>query len=273
MLLLAMLAVTTTAVVNRPVADMYSGPSADRDVVSQAIYGANVGVLERSGDFVRIRTPDDYTGWAPASSLLNGAEYARSGRIAEVRSLFAHLYREASVTKHAPLITVPFESRLEVAGEPSADPDWLQVRLPDDRSAFVQRGDVTLDPKRLSTPEMIELAKRFIGLPYTWGGASSYGYDCSGFMQMLYRQRGYNLPRDAQPQADWNGVMSVAKADLQPGDLLYFGESDRKITHTGLYIGNGEFINATTYEHPVIQISRLADPHWTSLLVAARRVK
>jgi cell wall-associated NlpC family hydrolase len=60
---------------------------------------------------------------------------------------------------------------------------------------------------------------------------------------------------------------------LQPGDLLYFGESADKITHTGFYIGEGQFIHATTHEHPVIQISRVDDDPWTNLLVACRRWK
>ena len=100
------------AVVQQPVANMYSRPSEDADVVSQAIYGANVSVMEQKDGWAHIRTADDYTrldaahsGWRP------GRPYAATGKVAEVQSLFAHIYREPSVTKHAPLITVPFETR------------------------------------------------------------------------------------------------------------------------------------------------------------------
>lgn len=273
MLLMAMLAVVSGAVITRPVANMYSGPSEDLDVVSQALYGANVGVVEDKGDWIKIRTTDDYTGWVSKSALLRGAPYAQSGKVAEVESLYAHLYREPDVTKRAPLLTVPFETRLEVVAEPEKTPAWLQVRLPDDRPAWIQRGDIAFDPKHLTIPETIEFARRFLGLPYTWGGTSAYGYDCSGYMQMLCRRRGYTLPRDARPQADSIGVVPVAKDQVQPGDLLYFGASEKKITHTGMYIGNGEFINATTHGKPVIRIERLDDAHWAGLLVACRRLK
>ncbi len=107
-----------TAVVLQPVANMYSRPSMDADVVSQAIYGANVAIVEEKDGWAHIRTADDYLGWTPLAALLPGKPYASSGRVAEVQSLFAHIYREASVTRHAPLITVPFESRLEVVGRP-----------------------------------------------------------------------------------------------------------------------------------------------------------
>ena len=261
------------AVVLEPVANMYSRPSRDADVVSQAIYGANVAVLEEKEGWAQIRTADDYTGWTPLPALLKARPYAAAGKVAEVQSLFSHIYREASVTRHAPLVTVPFESKLEVSAEPQGDAHWYQVRLPDDRAGWVQAGDVTLNPRKLTVPEMLEFSRRFLGLPYTWGGTSSYGYDCSGFSQMLGRRRGLSMPRDAQPQADWDGVVPVERKDLQPGDLLYFGSSPKKITHTGIYMGDGKFINATTHETPMVRIDDLNEESWTKLLVAARRLK
>jgi gamma-D-glutamyl-L-lysine dipeptidyl-peptidase len=260
------------AVVLQPVANMYAKPSEDADVVSQAIYGANVALLDRQGAWAHIRTADDYTGWTPLAALRPGQAYAATGRVAEVQSLFAHVYREASVTRHAPLVTVPFETRLEVVAEPESQ-RWLEVRLPDDRSGWVQTGDVGFDAKPLTIPEMLALSRRFVGLPYTWGGTSSFGYDCSGFTQMLQRRRGVNMPRDAQPQADWSGVTPVERKDLAPGDLLFFGSSAKHITHTGMYLGDGQFIDATTHGTPTVQIDDLNDAHWSALLVAARRVK
>jgi cell wall-associated NlpC family hydrolase len=261
------------AVVVQPVANMYSRPSLDADVVSQAIYGANVGLIERTAGWARVRTTDDYAGWVPLASLRPGPPYAAAGRVAEVRSLFAHIYREPDVTRHAPLLTVPFEARLEGASESTEDPRWASVRLPDGRSGWVQSGDLGFHAQPLTVPELLEFSRRFLGLPYTWGGTSSFGYDCSGFMQMLARQRGVGLPRDAQPQADWSGVQPVERKDLQPGDLLYFGASARHITHTGMYLGEGKFIDATTYQTPMVRIDELANPHWAGLLVAVRRIR
>ena len=261
------------AVVVVPVANMYSKATLDTDVVSQAIYGATVAILEEQEGWVRIRTADDYTGWVPLAAVRPGQRYAVSGRRAEVASLFAHIYRDANVTHFAPLLTVPFESRLEVVAEPEPDGRWLQVRLTDDRSGWVQRGDLSFDARPLGIPEMIEFSKRFLGLPYTWGGTTSYGYDCSGLTQMLCRRRGIIIPRDAQPQAEWSGVVEVQPWELRPGDLLYFGSSVEKITHTGLYIGDNKFINATTHTKPMVRIDDLADPYWDKVLVACRRVK
>lgn len=275
LLFAGMLAAAVHGVIVKPVASMYSRPAAESDVVSQALCGTNVEIIETKADWLKIRTPDDYTGWLPQSSLVQAkAPYAVSGNVAQVNALFANLYREPSITKHEPLITVPFETRLEVVAEPEAEGRrYLQVRLPDGRPAWIQRGDVVQDGKPLTIGQTIELAQRFLGLPYLWGGTSSFGFDCSGFTQMLCRRRGILIPRDAQPQADWSGVRPVEKDELEPGDLVYFGSSPKKITHTGMYIGGGRFIHATAHEHPVVQISRLDDPHWTGLLVTQRRPK
>jgi cell wall-associated NlpC family hydrolase len=140
-------------------------------------------------------------------------------------------------------------------------------------NAWIQAGDVAADPKPLNIAQSIELAKRFVGLPYLWGGRSSFGFDCSGFTQMLVRARGLEMPRDADKQAAWSGVARVERKDLQPGDLLFFGASEKSITHTGMYIGDGQIIQATTNDHPVVQISRLDDQPWSGILVACRRVK
>lgn len=281
----AFLAVSHAAAANRhhvvvvPVANMYSGPSEKLDVVSQALYGSNVTLLLARAEWSKIQTADHYKGWVRSNHLrilLTGNGYAASEPTVKIDSLFANLYAEPDVTRHQPVITLPFEVRLEVIppknGKAPKD-RWLQVELPDQRKAWIQTGDVIRDPKPLSIPESIELAKRFLGFPYLWGGRSSFGYDCSGFTQMLVRARGINMPRDADLQAAWSDVTKVDRSDLQPGDLLFFGSSLKNITHTGMYIGDGQFIHDTTNGHPMVQISRLDDQPWTRILVACRRVK
>jgi gamma-D-glutamyl-L-lysine dipeptidyl-peptidase len=259
-----------SATIKVPVANMFSQASEDTDVVSQAILGTNVKIVERKSGWARIQTPDEYLGWIPITQLVEStAPYGKASSL-KVNSLFSHLYREPSVTKHAPLLTVPFEATLELVRK--QDARWAQVRLPDDRAAWIQLGDTGLPSQPLDVAEMITLSKRFLGLPYTWGGTSSFGYDCSGYTQMLCRRRGILMPRDADDQAFWNGMSKVEPKDIQPGDLLYFGKSLDKITHTGLFIGQGEFIHATVSGRPIIQISTLAG-EWTKSMVAIRRPK
>jgi cell wall-associated NlpC family hydrolase len=266
------------AVVVKPVANMYSAATEDADVVSQAICGTSVVLVEEKGEWVKVLTPDDYPGWMPLGSLRRYSSgdhaYASTGKVVQVASLFANVYREPTVTKHPPMLSLPFEAPLEVVpGAEKGTGRWIQVRLPDGRTAWIQRGDIDPDPQPLSVSGAIKLAKRLLGLTYLWGGTSTFGFDCSGFTQMLVRRRGIVMPRDADLQAAWQGVLPVKRNRLRAGDLLFFGESPPKITHTGMYIGHGKFIHDTTHEHPGVQISRLKDHYWKKLLVACRRLK
>jgi gamma-D-glutamyl-L-lysine dipeptidyl-peptidase len=265
-------------VVTVPVANLYSGPADGSDVVSQAIYGSNIVVVEEQNSWAKVETSDHYTGWLSLDNArkLSPAEpgYAASRKVPQVVSLSANLYREPDVTAHRPVLTVPYETQLEVLAEGTGDDaGWLQVRLADGQSAWIQQGDVDFNAHPLTIEESIQLAKRFLGVTYTWGGRSSFGFDCSGFTQMLVRSRGINMPRDADLQAAWSGVIAVDRKHLRPGDLLFFGGSADHITHTGMFIGHGQFIHDTTNGHPGVQISRLNDQPWSRLLVACRRTK
>lgn len=269
---------TTTLVVTVPLVDMYSAPNPDADVVSQAIYGSSARLLEEKQGWVKIQTTDQYTGWLSIETIRrlneNDPAYASSGRTVQVDSLSANVYREPDVTAHRPVLTVPFETKLEVVLEGKGEHEgWLQVRLANQGLAWIQAGDVNTAPRSLTIEESIALGRRFLGVTYTWGGRSSFGFDCSGFTQMLVRSRGINMPRDADLQAAWDGVTPIDRKELRVGDLLFFGSEISHITHTGMFIGKGEFIHDTTHGHPGVQISRLDDQPWTRLLVACRRIR
>ncbi len=139
-----------TLVVTVPVANMYSAATAESDVVSQALYGSNVIVIEEKPAWAKVETSDHYGGWIPVDQARqlssSGPRYASSGKVLQVSSRSANLYREPDVTAHRPLLTIPYETQLEFLAEGKGDDaGWLQVRLPDNQSAWIQSGDVTAD--------------------------------------------------------------------------------------------------------------------------------
>jgi cell wall-associated NlpC family hydrolase len=268
------------AVVLSGVENMYSAPDPDKDVVSQALLGQVVGVLETRDGFARIETPDHYTGWVASRGLFEyldakAPRYADRGPVAEVTSLMANLYRDADVTTARPKAQAPLGTRLEVV-KPAEDPQkrWVTVRLPSGETAFVQSGDVRLAEAGAprspgSDADLVATARRFSGVPYLWGGMSVQGIDCSGLTSRVYAVNGIELRRDADMQFDDPRARPVERADLRPGDLVFFGP--KKITHVGIYAGDGRFINATTHTRPDVHEESLDDPHWTALYRGARR--
>jgi cell wall-associated NlpC family hydrolase len=271
-------AVATEAVVMASVENLYSAPDASKDVVTQAFVGQVVQELEAREGFVRVRTPDAYEGWIAARALHRypanePRRYARGTSTLEVTSLMANVYREPDVTTARPLLQAPLGARLELA-QPASAERFQAVRLPDGTTGYVQIGDVRLIPADRTTPmgtgeDVVRTARRFMGVPYLWGGLSPHGVDCSGLVSRAYAVNGIVVPRDAHLQQDDPRAKRVSKDDLKPGDLLFFGKT--KTTHVGIWAGNGVFVHATTHERPVVQESRLDDPHWTALFRGAVR--
>ncbi|MBG8729903.1 peptidoglycan endopeptidase [Neisseria meningitidis] len=121
--------------------------------------------------------------------------------------------------------------------------------------------------------ELIGNAMGLLGIAYRYGGTSvSTGFDCSGFMQHIFkRAMGINLPRTSAEQARMG--TPVARSELQPGDMVFFRTlGGSRISHVGLYIGNNRFIHAPRTGKN-IEITSLSHKYWSGKYAFARRVK
>lgn len=249
-----------------PVTDMREAPNEQSEIVSQAYFSERVHLLEEHLDWTKVETTvDHYQGWVKSDQICHVQNdfYADSCLTVKVNRCMAHLYHVPN-TIYGPIRTLPLESVLQVIHfENDPQSRWIKVLTVDGQEAFIQRGDIAINPPNIPRDQIVSFSKQFLGLPYTWGGRSSFGYDCSGFVQMLYRQMGVYLPRDAKDQAKWEGLQFTEIQSMLPGDLMFFGLGKEQIRHVGMYIGSGQFIHATVAENaPYIHISNLSDPEW-----------
>lgn len=113
---------------------------------------------------------------------------------------------------------------------------------------------------------LVDTAKNYIGVRYVYGGTSTNGFDCSGFVNYVFSQYGIDLPRTSRGMYDYAGTSVTA---LQPGDLVFFNIS-KSTTHVGIYLGNDQFISATTSRG--VKIDSLASNYWGSRYIGAKRV-
>jgi len=116
---------------------------------------------------------------------------------------------------------------------------------------------------------LVETARRFLGVPYSWGGDSAEeGFDCSGLTMAVYRLNGLKLPRESARQ--FRAGRPVDRKDLKRGDLVFFSTADgRKVSHVGLYIAAGKFIHAPR-PGKTVRISNLDSAYFREKYVGAR---
>ena len=180
------------AVGNKPVANMYSAPTQDADVVSQAICGASVIVVEEKGDWVKVRTPDDYPGWMPLSALRRYGPETRlrppwisraSGQ--RFRQCLPRSFRDQTPTRAGPALRGAPGSGPR-AGENGADGSRSACRTSAPPGFNAVTSILTPAPQRRPKLSNCQALPR-PHLPL--GGTSSFGFDCSGFTQMLVRRR------------------------------------------------------------------------------------
>lgn len=225
-------------------------------IQTQALFGTRVEVLEERGDWSHILIPEQsskkdergYPGWVPTVQLAawSDAYTIQSGQPAVlVTAPHARLYdsqRQAG-------IELAYLTRLALLQE---EADWVKVATPlgdaflrCEDVQVVTAGERIIEIQAENAGEAIVAhGKRFLGVPYLWGGMSSYGYDCSGFAYNMHRSVGIVIPRDASDQA--TAGHKVEKEDLLPGDLLFFAyeEGKGRVHHVGIYMGNGEMIHS-----------------------------
>jgi len=109
---------------------------------------------------------------------------------------------------------------------------------------------------------------RFLGVPYSWGGTSYGGVDCSGFVWAVFAKNGIDLPRMADGQ--FEAGRHVRVADLRPGDLVFFQTYAPGASHVGIYLGGGRFVHASSSDG--VRIDQLAEDYYAERFIGARRL-
>lgn len=243
-------------------------------IQTQALLGEEVWIMDEEDGYAHVIIPAQssskdergYPGWMPLCQIEEKAE-SLEGTIAVVQSKKAMLYAE----DETPQFALSFQTVLPVLIEGT---EWIEVETPDGKGKL-KAADVSIFDGFESVPKgngggIVADGERFIGLPYLWGGMSSFGFDCSGFSYTMCKANGYIIPRDAHDQAA--SGEKVELDSMEPGDLLFFAYEEGKgsLHHVGIYYGDGKLLHSPNTGKS-IEILDMAGTIYEKELCAARR--
>ena len=228
--------------------------SYEAEMVSQALMGTPVKILKKDNGWLLVQTPDMYLGWVDSDAIaaMSVSEHdiwkSSSRLFYTVKT--GDIYSDRSMGKV--ISDIVDGCILEVSGTQKGG---FEVKLPDGRRGFIPAEmaillDQLSDKTFLNSTNLLSTAESFLGIPYLWGGTSSKGFDCSGFVKTVYFLNGIILERDASQQFQ-NGMRLRRGSypdSLKTGDLLFFGTARRgraRATHVGIYIGDTDFIHCS----------------------------
>ncbi len=110
-------------------------------------------------------------------------------------------------------------------------------------------------------------ARKYIGVPYKFGGTTAKGFDCSGLVQKVFQEQGVKVPRAADEQFKYG--KAVLRALLQPGDVVFFTTYEKGASHCGIYMGSNKFLHASSSKG--VMISGLDETYWKPRYLGAKR--
>ncbi len=224
------------------VASLRHEPIHRSELVNQVLFGECVQIIDRRKDWFQVETLDDqYPGWIHKAQLtvLPGDDF-----------------ESIMKKKHRLLLSALSTATEENAGQPSG-PAYRKTMMisggssiyTGDNQSMIVAGkkflfsDEMMDAETKKKDAIPEFAKVFLSVPYLWGGRSAFGFDCSGFVQLVYKMAGFNIPRDSAMQAQ-EGEQVHLLPEAVPGDLVFFDNEEEVITHVGILLNDKQVIHA-----------------------------
>ena len=222
-------------VISTAVAPVYKEASFTSEMITQGLMWESVSILSKKDNWCRVTMEDGYEGWMhyfylsePEIDFQNSL--ILTNRCTPIRNQRG---RDSQI-----LTLLSFGTTVPILEKTSG---YCRILLMNGEEGFIPAQQEIVQQNR---NDIIKLAIYLTGVPYLWGGKSSFGYDCSGFVQMVMKTAGISISRDTGRQIKTDWLEEIPIADTKPGDLVFFSE-DNCINHVAFIIGEGKIIHCS----------------------------
>jgi cell wall-associated NlpC family hydrolase len=231
--------------------------------------GEQVIVVDKQGDYIKVLYGDEYKeGYVINTGLETTGEWVEKD---DVHSEIKRIAKEKEEAARQEEIARQNAQRAAAAQSSASSSSSSSASSSSSSSASKNTAQAEASAAPSSSKggqAIVDTAMKYLGVPYVWGGTSPSGFDCSGLVQYVCKKNGISVPRVAASQR--NVGKSVSRQNLQPGDLVFFSSGGR-VSHVGIYVGNGNMIHAPQ-TGDVVKISSIETSYRVSHYAGAVRV-
>ena len=226
---------SSAMVISAAVAPVYKEATFTSEMTTQGLMYESVNILGKKDNWCRVSMEDGYEGWIHHFYLSEpNINYQSSLTITNrCTPIRAQRGRDGQI-----LTLLSFGTTVPILEKTSG---YCRIQLINGEEAFIPAQQEILKQNR---SDIIKLAIYLMGVPYLWGGKSSFGFDCSGFVQMVLKAVGISIPRDTGFQIKTDLLEEISITDTQPGDLVFFFV-DNQINHVAFATGEGKIIHCS----------------------------
>jgi len=282
---------TKAGVITGSVVNLRQNPNTSSKILAQLVRDTKVIVIGSEGNWCNV-TYNDITGWVHGDYIkvhdLAAGVGTVTGSVVNVRS-------KPDINSEV-LTKVKKGERFEYYEKKE---DWYRISIAEGRYGWINAAYFDTVTKAASRgqsdkasmaaaddsgqneapaevsadirAQIVEYAKKFLGVKYVYGGSTPKGFDCSGFVKYVFDHFNISLPRSSRDMG--NGGTAIKKDELLPGDLVFFDTNGglNGINHVGIYIGGGKFIHASSSIGRKVTITSLNDSFYVKTYMRARR--
>lgn len=263
---------STTKYVNTTSLNFRSGPSTSYSVIGKLSSGTKVEVISTSNGWSKIKY-DGKTGYVSSKYLSSSAPESSNTTTKYVNTSTLNV-RSGPSTSYSVIGTLSSGTKIGVI---STSNGWSKIKY-NNKTGYVSSEYLSSNAPddsnstSSSASKVISVAKTLLGKPYVWGAQGPSSFDCSGFTYYVFKNASnISLPRVSKDQSKYGTY--VSKSNLKAGDLIFFdtsGSNNGNVSHVGIYLGNNEFIHASSSKGKVV-ISQMSS-YYNGAFVNARRV-
>lgn len=232
-----------SAIVNVEVCDIYKEPSYESEIVTQGLLWDKLTILSKKNNWFEVKQSDNYVGWVHSFFIADSKNYDNNkylknidnwyivrDRIVEIKKTFSNVSKFISIGTILPIVD---------KGENN-----YTLLLPNSEKFFIDKNKLLKFNVERSIDDIYEHILNLEGTPYKWGGKSGFGFDCSGFIQTIFKLTNIMIPRDSSEQANSTYFEKIDYSEK--GALVFFSENNL-INHVGIFINNHEFMHSSGY--------------------------